>query len=38
MNEDGFISSDDLFDNEGNFDYEWFEAAVMDREYVLEDW
>ncbi len=33
-----FFSSGDLSDNEGNFDYERFEDAVMDGEYVLEDW
>ena len=36
-NEDGF-TLDDCYDDEGNFDYECLEDAIMDGEYVPRDW
>lgn len=38
MNEDDYFSIDKCFDQEGNFDYERLEDAIMDGEYVPEDW
>lgn len=38
MNENDYFSIDKCFDEEGNFDYERLEDAIMDGEYVPEDW
>lgn len=38
MNENDYFSIDECFDEEGNFDYERLEDAIMDGEYVPEDW
>lgn len=38
MNENDCFSIDECFDSEGNFDYERLEDAIMDGEYVPEDW
>ncbi len=38
MNENDYFSIDECFDSEGDFDYEGLEDAIMDGEYVPEDW
>lgn len=35
---DSYFNINDCYDNEGNFDYDSFEDAIMDGEYVPEDW
>ncbi len=36
--EEEYFTLDDCFDMEGNFDYERLEDAILDGEYVPEDW
>ena len=38
MNEDDYFNINECFDEEGNFDNERLEDAIMDGEYVPEDW
>ena len=38
MNDNDCFSIDECYDSEGNFDYERLEDAIMDGEYVPEDW
>lgn len=38
MNERDCFSIEECFDYEGNFDYERLEDAIMDGEYIMEDW
>lgn len=35
---DDYFTIDDCYDEEGNFDYDALEDAIMDGEYVPEDW